>query len=263
MTSDNVDIASIVPVAPEIVAATSDIDLVLLVDHASNHIPAVHGGLGLSAEYLDQHIAIDLGAEALARKIASLTGCGAVFARVSRLVLDVNRDPDSPTLIPEVSDGVAIPGNHALSEAERRARLDAYHTPYHAACDQVMQPFVNQGRVPLLVAVHSFTPEMNGEKRPWEVGFLYNRDARLAQALIGHLEMETDFTIGDNQPYSGAKLYYTMQRHGMAHGFPQTTLEVRQDELDRTAKVDAWAHLMADMLDACMDRPDIRFKHQF
>ncbi len=236
----------------------------LLVDHASNHIPAPHAGLGLASEHLDKHIAIDLGAEALARRIAELMGCGAVVAQVSRLVLDVNREPDSPTLVPAQSDGIPIPGNQDLSPADIAARIAAYHTPYHAACETVLAPFIGAGRVPIVLAVHSFTPEMaDGQPRPWEVGFLYNRDARLAQALMGFLEAETDLCVGDNEPYSGATLYYTMGRHGMGNGFPQTTLEVRQDQLETEAQVDAWARLLADGLDHCINREDVRFKKHF
>lgn len=248
------------PIAPEILQPTKPIPLVLLVDHASNHIPGALNGLGLPAAVLDQHIAIDLGAEALARRLHKMLGCAVVIARASRLVLDVNREPDSETLIPEVSDGTIIPGNMGLSAAQKAERLAAYHTPYHAACEAVMQPFLDKGEVPLLVAVHSFTPVMDGFKRPWQVGFLYNRDARLAQALMGFLDMATDLTVGDNQPYSGATLYYTMHRHGMLNGFPQTTLEVRQDLLASPGHVFDWAKLLAEGLELIIDRPDIRFK---
>lgn len=248
------------PVPPEVINAVSDTPVILLVDHASNHIPEELAGLGVDPACLDTHIALDLGAEALARRMAEKMGVAAVIARVSRLVLDVNRAPDHPTLIAPSSDGVDIPGNQGLTAADIKARLRAYHAPYHAACEAVLQPFIEKGQTPILLAVHSFTPEMAGAKRPWEVGFLYNKDVRLAQAMIGFLERDTDMTVGDNEPYSGFELYYTMERHGMAHGFPQTTLEVRQDELDRRAKVDGWANLLVDVLRICLQRPDVMFE---
>jgi len=40
----------------------------------------------------------------------------------------------------------------------------------------------NGGKVALLV-MHSFTAQMNGFKRPWDVGVLWNDDARLPEPL--------------------------------------------------------------------------------
>ena len=38
--------------------------------------------------------------------------------------------------------------------------------------------------VPVLVSIHSFTPEMKGVKRPWEIGILWDRDDRFAKPLL-------------------------------------------------------------------------------
>ena len=57
-------------------------------------------------------------------------------------------------------------------------------------------------RPTILVAVHSFTPEFKAESRPWHVGVLYNRDARLAHILLADFRAESGLVVGDNQPYS-------------------------------------------------------------
>ncbi|NVJ99837.1 MAG: N-formylglutamate amidohydrolase [Alphaproteobacteria bacterium] len=250
------------PVQPEILNPDAREGLIILCDHATNHIPAGFEQLGLPDDVLAQHVAYDIGAEAVTRKMCELMGVSAVLAPVSRLLIDCNREPDSPTLVPAISDGISIPGNGDLSAGAIRARMDAYYTPFHDACAHLVEAHLDAGVVPLVVGMHSFTDEMGGEKRPWHAGFLWNKDPRLAQAMIGLMERETDLVIGDNLPYSGKDLYHTMERHGAAHGLPQTTIEIRQDLLAKQSMTDEWAALMADLLDECMQRDDIaRIEH--
>jgi len=242
---------------PEILNGDALGGVIVLCDHASNFVPREYESLGLEAEHFEKHIAWDIGAADVTRKICSMMGVAGVLAPVSRLLIDCNREPDHKTLIPPASDGVHIPANRDLGPAAVKARKDAYHTPFHDACAGLVAAHLSAGKVPLVVGMHSFTPEMGGETRPWHAGFLWNRDPRLAQAMIGLLERETDLVVGDNLPYSGRDLYYTMQRHGADHGLPQTTIEVRQDLLATDAMTTEWAALLADILDECMNRADI------
>jgi predicted N-formylglutamate amidohydrolase len=244
-------------VLPEILNSDATVPLIILCEHASNHIPEAYHGLGLSDADLERHIAWDIGAADVTRKISKMMGVAAVLGSVSRLLIDPNREPDHPTLVPTISDGTIIPANRDLPRGAIEARRASFYDPFHAAAATLVEGHLSAGRVPLVVGMHSFTPEMNGKQRPWQVGFLWNKDPRLAQALIGLLERETDLTVGDNRPYSGRDLYYTMQRHGAAHGLPQTTVEIRQDLLLDGGMTMQWAALMADLLDECMARTDL------
>ncbi len=243
---------------PEIINPGKRPGLIILCEHASNFIPPVYEGLGLSRKHLIDHIAWDIGTEAVTRKMAEMMEVPAVLAKVSRLVIDCNREPDRHGLVPEVSDGIDIPGNRGLDLSARQARISAYYTPFHRAANTLVQAHLKAGIRPLVVGMHSFTSQMDGIKRPWQVGFLYNKDPRLAEAMMGLMERETDLCIGNNQPYSGKDLYYTMERHGAAHGLAQTTMEVRQDMLKTEAQTTEWAALLADCLDECMQRSDLR-----
>ncbi len=231
--------------------------IILMCDHATNHVPVGYDGLGLDNQHLEDHIAYDIGAEAVTRKICELMGVAAVLGPVSRLLIDCNREEHRPSLVPMASDGVVVPANQDLTPAVIAARKKAYYDPFHDACEQLVADHVSEGLVPRVIGVHSYTPTMNGEDRAWHAGFLWNKDPRLAQAMIGLLERETDLIIGDNLPYSGKDLYHTMQRHGADHGLPQTTLEIRQDLVDNDAKTTEWAALIADVLDECLSREDL------
>lgn len=244
-------------VQPEILNGDVTAALIILCEHASNHIPEGYQQLGLADEDLQKHIAWDIGAAAVTRKMCEMMGVPAVLGTASRLLIDPNREPDHATLVPAISDGIVIPANVDLPASAIRARRDCFYDPFHKAADKLISRHLEEGVMPLVVGMHSFTPTYDGVARPWQAGFLWNKDPRLAQAMIGLLERETDLTIGDNQPYSGQDLYYTMERHGAARGLPQTTIEIRQDLLADGNMTLQWAALMADLLDECMGRADL------
>src|SRR5579872_1662971 len=107
--------------------------LLFLCDHASNAIPADYDGLGLAAPLLETHIAYDIGAAFVARALAGAYGAAALLGGVSRLLIDLNRGADDPTLVMKLSDGSIIPGNRGADAGEVARRLGRFHAPYHAA----------------------------------------------------------------------------------------------------------------------------------
>lgn len=92
------------------IPAEGESGLLLIADHASNHVPS-DIDLGVPPELLSQHMALDIGADPLARAIAARLGCPAILGGVSRLVVDLHRDRGDVSAIPLISDGHAIPGN--------------------------------------------------------------------------------------------------------------------------------------------------------
>ena len=214
-----------------------------IVDHASNHVPP-DIDLGIAPALLENHIAWDIGAAALAEAI----GFPAHLATVSRLVIDLNREQDSPGLVPLHSDGHAIPGNVG-DTADRVAR---FWRPYH---DTLAHRIAGE-QPQLLLSLHSFTPYLASkpeEKRPWEIGVLYNEDDRAARIAIPLLAA-AGIATGDQLPYSGKLLNATMNRHGEGTGTPYLGLEVRQDLIGDAAGVARWAARLRPIIDACLDQ---------
>ena len=225
--------------APDIITGGGDV--LLLCDHASNVVPEGIA-LGISPDLLDLHIAIDIGAEPLTRALAARLESPAILATVSRLVIDLHREPDHPHLIPAMSDGHAIPGNR---DADRDHRVARFHRPYHEA----LAALIERTRPRLLASIHSFTPRLAtaDEARPWEVGILYNRDDRAAHIAIDLLRA-AGLETGDNQPYSGKLLNATLNRHGEARGLPYLAIEVRNDLIADAAGVARWTDILAPIL---------------
>lgn len=230
----------------ELINAGRSAPIFLVCDHASNHVPADLHCLGLLADQLDLHIAYDIGAAVVTRRMAQLLGAPAVLARFSRLVIDANRVTHHESSIPEISDGVTIPGNLGLDEAERTRRVARYFDPYHQAVSAGLEAAVQRGERPILVSIHSFTAIMNGFQRPWQVGVLWDRDESMAAPLIRSLGAR-GLTVGDNQPYSGGTNFgYTIQHHAFPLGLPQVLLEVRQDLISERPDAEAWAELLCE-----------------
>ena len=154
-----------------------------------------------------------------------------------------------PTSIPAVSDGTAIPANRDLSDTAVQARIDDLFWPYHhAVTEAIGRQWRQSGKPPVLIAVHRFTPEMNGFRRPWHIGILWNHDPRLAVPLIRRLRARGDLEVGDNEPYSGRSLAYTTERHAAAAGLPHVGLEIRQDLIGDDAGVARWVDILAEIL---------------
>lgn len=218
--------------------------LLIIADHASNAVPA-ELALGVSAADLQKHIAWDIGTAALARGLSAALDAPTILATASRLVADCNRSPEDDGAIPPASDGIPVPGN-ALGTNARQTRLAAWHEPYHTAIAEALDRLKPQ----LLVSIHSFTPSLASrpeETRPWQVALLYNRDDRAARIAMRVLA-EDGFTVGDNEPYSGAVYGYTTDRHAEARGLSYLTFEIRQDLLADEGAIAAWTQRLGRVI---------------
>ncbi|MFT4247955.1 MAG: N-formylglutamate amidohydrolase [Pseudomonas sp.] len=221
----------------------------LLADHAGQRVPRALAGLGLPQAELDRHIGWDIGIDGTTRLLAGLLDAFAITQSYSRLVIDCNRPHASPTLIAPVSDGTFVPGNQTLSAAQREQRIEEIFAPYHARIAAELDARAGAGRPTILVAMHSFTPRMNGIDRPWHAGVLYNRDGRLAHALRAALQAE-GLVVGDNQPYAVSDASdYAVPVHAEARGLVHVELEIRQDLIADEAGQHAWARRLARLLE--------------
>ncbi len=241
------------PPAFEVVEATASSPFLIICDHAGKRLPRVLGNLGLAEAELGRHIAWDLGAERVARHLAYALGAFAVFQTYSRLVIDCNRQPGVSSSIPIVSESTEIPGNELLPVAAAARRARDVFTPYHARIVRELTRRSAAGLATVLVSMHSFTPIYKGVPRPWHVGILYNRDARLAHALLSLLRSDPTLVVGDNEPYSVSdESDYGIPVYGEQRGIPHVELEIRQDLLLEDAGQLAWARRLAELLpDAC------------
>jgi predicted N-formylglutamate amidohydrolase len=225
--------------------------LVITCEHASNAVPPpLEVGPGDRA-WLDSHWGWDLGAEEVVRELVLRRRAVAVCARHSRLVCDANRPPDHPTWILTEIDGQPIGFNQHLDDGERERRRRCYHQCFHDVVDRTLGACCRRSRpAPLLLSVHTFTPELHGEVRSMEIGVLFHDFEPLAERLASLIAGE-GFAVALNEPYSGrAGLAYSAFLHGRSHGVPYLELEVRQDLVATPDGVVT----VAARIDACLAR---------
>jgi len=220
----------------------------LVCDHASRRIPVALGTMGLDPAVRRCHLALDIGAGALTRRLAETLGSTAVLCRYSRLVVDCNRQLMDPGAYLEFGDGVVVPGNRNLRHNEKNRRAEAIYWPYHNAIEAELKRLSDAGIKPVFVAVHSFTPVLNGEARSWEMGVLWDKDPLTAQVFIESLR-DAGYLVGDNEPYSGkAPQDFTVDSHAERGGLAHVGLEIRQDLIHHDDGVERIAIVLRELL---------------
>src|SRR6185312_9755121 len=133
------------------------------------HLPPKYGSLGLASEDLARHIAFDIGAAEITRRLSERLDAPAVLARFSRLLIDPNRGEDDPTLVMRLSDGRIIPGNAKVDSREIETRRRLYWRPYRDAIGKMIESMSASGPLPAVISLHSFTPVWRGVPRQWQV----------------------------------------------------------------------------------------------
>jgi predicted N-formylglutamate amidohydrolase len=236
-------------------------DIFFVCDHASNKVPKACGTLGLEEGAFEAHIAYDIGAAQVTRALSAAYGAPAVLARWSRLLIDLNRGADDPTLIMKLSDGRIIPGNREADAAEIEKRIGLYYRPYHAAIAGEIEKLRGVGVIPTIISIHSFTPVWKGFRRPWDVGVLWDKDGRLAYPLMTALA-RAGFTVGDNEPYKGELEGDCMYMHGSLNGLPHVLIEIRQDLVATLEAAEKFAARLKPIIDEAlkgMGPPAVRY----
>jgi len=216
--------------------------VLLVCEHASRMIPEGLSALGLDEAAAQSHIAWDPGALSVAERLSKALDATLIAQKISRLVYDCNRPPESNQAVRAESEAYHIPGNAGLSMAERDARADYIYRPFQKALVEA----VNARAQTVLVTIHSFTPVYNGEARAVEVGILHDSDRRLADAMLNAAVKDPKYNVRRNAPYGPEDgVTHTLKEHAVAHGLLNVMIEVRNDLLTDEAGVKAvstWLH---------------------
>ncbi|MFT2212432.1 N-formylglutamate amidohydrolase [Rhizobium giardinii] len=216
------------PVAVENSQASSP--FLLVCEHASPRLPEKMGTLGLSPAALSSHIAWDPGALAVSEILVKSLDATLIYQRFSRLVYDCNRPPEAQAAMPPVSEVFEIPGNAAISAAERRARTEALYLPFRDELADFIAARKVSGRPPVLVTMHTFTPVYHGRQREVEVGILHDTDKRLADGMLAAAGKTKRYDTRRNEPYGPADgVTHTLIEHGLKNGLLNVMIEIRND----------------------------------
>ncbi len=239
-------------VACAVVNPAGSSPVLLVCEHASNVIPASLQALGLDDDARQSHVAWDPGALAVAQELSRILDATLVHARFSRLVYDCNRPPEAESAMPPRSEVFDIPGNTGLTPAEREARTKALYVPFTETLSGEISRRTQQGRPPVLVTIHSFTPVYYGKQREVELGILHDADTALADAMLDAQD-ETTLLTRRNEPYGPDDgVTHTLQLHGLGNGLPNVMIEVRNDMLESPVQQKKVAQDLAAMLERAL-----------
>ncbi|MER8612910.1 N-formylglutamate amidohydrolase [Mesorhizobium sp. M0435] len=238
------------PPAVEAINETGRSDIVLICEHASNHIPAEYARLGLDSSHLQRHIAWDIGAAEVTRLLSKLLDAPAFLSSYSRLLIDLNRPLGSSGSIPVLSEDTGIPGNVGLDPEERSRRAQILFAPFHDRVAAHLDERAKQGRPTRIATIHSFTPVYLGIARPWHAGVLYDRAVDFGQAVLAGLR-GSGLNVAANEPYVISRDGdYAIPVHGDDRGIPAILIEIRQDLLAGRSGIEEWAKRLATALPA-------------
>ena len=246
------------PPAFEVVNEAGRGRAILVCDHASRRLPRRLGTLGLSEADLERHVAWDIGAAEVARRLSKDLDSPLVLSNYSRLVIDCNRPLHVGDAFTTRSEDVDVPGNVGLDARERAERAEAFYWPYQDAAHRLTQARLGRAQPPAMVAVHSFTPVYLGQRRPWHVGVNYRLDRRLAAPVLAALKADGALHVGENEPYPVTlDEDYTVLVHAETRGLPYVLFEIRQDLIAEAEGQTEWAQRLAAVLGQALEDPDV------
>lgn len=237
------------PEAVDVLNENGGSRFVLLCEHASNHMPREYRWLGLDKSHRGRHIAWDIGAAQVARRLSARLDAPAFLSTYSRLLIDLNRPLDTPESIPLRSEDTRIPGNEGLASVERSRRVARIFAPYHERVAAHLDCRAAAGRATQIVTIHSFTPVFLGVGRPWHAGVLFGDASGLAQAILRGLRADPSLNVAPNEPYViNRDSDYAVPIHGDDRGIPAVLIEIRQDLISDEAGVAEWTDRLAAAL---------------
>jgi len=228
---------------PLVVNASGASPVIVVCEHASCFIPPELHSLGLGADNLKSHIVWDPGAIAVAQGISSRLDAVLVASQVSRLVYDCNRPPGSQDAVPAKSEIFEVPGNQALSQSDRDARIALVYEPFRASLEGVIAGRQSPG---VIVTIHSFTRVYKGETREVELGILHDEDRRLADAMLTNSLRHTSLNVLRNEPYGPEDgVTHTLRETALPAGLHNVMIEIRNDLLTTRQEQDAMAAMLS------------------
>jgi len=154
-------------------------------------------------------------------------GAPLLHTPISRLLVEVNRSVGHPRLFSKYTA--------QLDPVTRQAILARYYYPHRERVESWIAERVATGGRVIHVALHTFTPMLNGEVRNADIGLLYDPRRSAEKTLCGHWrraiqQVHVDLRVRCNYPYRGSDdgLTTHLRRQFKAGRYLGVELEVNQ-----------------------------------
>ena len=224
---------------------------VISCEHGGNRIPPVYRPFFAGfAPLLHSHRGYDMGALKVARELASMLDAPLFASTTSRLLVDLNRSIGHPQLYSEATRNAP--------DAIRQEILQRYYLPYRTEVESSIAETLRQGNRVIHLSSHSFTPELNGEVRNADIGFLYDptRHPELEFCNRWRASLRTwapTLRVRRNYPYRGTADGFAghLRRRFPADLYTGIELEINQKHV--FARAPHWPALRRLLLETLQD----------
>jgi predicted N-formylglutamate amidohydrolase len=232
--------------------AQGPVRLLLSCEHGGNRIPRRWAALFADHDAaLRSHRGYDIGAARVAELVARALAAPLFVARTSRLLVDLNRSPSHPRRFSAIT--------RVLDEDERERIEREHYTPHRTAVESAIVDSLRRSSRVVHVAVHSFTPVLDGVERRADLGLLYDprRAGERALAAAWRVSLERDApacVVRRNYPYRGVADGFTtaLRRVHPASRYVGIELEMNQARLGSARDREHMAGLLARSLEAAL-----------
>lgn len=173
-------------------------ELLITCEHAGNKIPVKFQPYFVDADdVLKSHRGWDPGAGELAKCISEALQAPLIAYPFSRLLIEPNRSEHHPKLFSEFTK--------ILSGDVKNDLLNNYYRPHWKKVTDEIYKMISANKRVLHIGVHTFTSELNGGLREFDIGLLYD-PSRTPEKRVAE-EWKTNicsrFSVRMNQPYKG------------------------------------------------------------
>lgn len=221
--------------------------IVLSCEHAGHAVPKAYRHLfAADPLVLTTHRGYDIGIAPVARQLAGLLDVPLTACQTSRLLIEPNRSLHRRALF--------SPFSRDLPQADKLWLIDHIWRPHRQAVTESIANHIPAGRRVLHLALHSFTPVLDGRIRNTDIGLLYDPRRRaekaFALALQQGLRRTTHLRIRRNYPYRGNAdgLTTALRRTFTAGDYLGLEIEVNQALL--TAGPSTWWKIAGTLAEA-------------
>lgn len=220
--------------------------LIITCEHAGNDVPEefrhlFEGNPGV----LETHRGIDIGALELTNSISELLKKEPYLHTVTRLLVDLNRSTQSPTLFSEFTREQPL---HIREKIFKK-----YYQPHRNKIEEKINQVIADGEQAIHVGVHTFTPIWENEEREVDVGFLFDPRSKAEQhfCYLWRHELNqrsSELRLKMNEPYRGTMDGFTtyLRRQFSGNDYLGMEIEVNQRFTESSLESE-WQQLKEDI----------------
>lgn len=225
--------------------------LLVTCEHSSARVPADLQDVFRGAKRaLASHRAHDPGALELARRMARRAGTTVLAGEVTRLVVDLNRSSHHRAVFSEWT--------RKLAREEREALFARYWSPHRERVRaEVDGRIARTGRC-VHVAVHSFTPVLDGRERRIDVAWLYDPRRARERALCSRwmaavAARAPELRLRRNAPYRGDADGLTTHLRGELRPARYLGIELELSQRLPAGPRPAWVRVQRALVDGLLE----------